>query len=147
MRLGEKLDAQIIVGTPKEIVSFSIMRQFNIEDIEYIIVDDVDLVNTSDLFRFHVMEKLASSSVKMFIASQLRTSTTYSSRMEVISEPGNRNITETYLKCASITQKIRAIVSAYTVLKKYNAQGIVYFRVNIIIYFNQFEIIDSMISI
>lgn len=59
--------------------------------------------------------------------------------MVVVSEPGNRNITETYLKCASITQKIRAIVDAYTVLMKYNAQGIVYFRVNIIIFFSQFK--------
>ncbi|XP_055326602.1 uncharacterized protein LOC129580317 [Sitodiplosis mosellana] len=128
VQIGQKADGHIIVGTPKEIVSFSIMRNFNIEDIECIIIDDVDIVNTSDLFRSHVMGKLDRSALKMFIASQIHTAAPYGNDMEIVPEYGTRNITETFLNCADIVQKIKAIVTAYTVLVKYKSQGIIFFR-------------------
>lgn len=42
------------------------MRQFNIEEIEFIIIDDVDSVNTSELFRCHIMDKISFDSENVY---------------------------------------------------------------------------------
>lgn len=42
------------------------MRQFNIEEIEFIIIDDVDSVNTSELFRYHIMDKISFDSENVY---------------------------------------------------------------------------------
>lgn len=60
------VEAQLIIGTPKEIVGFAIMRQFSIESIKILFIDDAAVVNTSDLVRKNITDKLHPSSVKIF---------------------------------------------------------------------------------
>lgn len=45
----KKLDCHVLVGTPKEMVSFQIMRLFNIEQITMCVIDDADAINTSKI--------------------------------------------------------------------------------------------------
>lgn len=129
MHLGGKFETQIIVGTPKEICASAITRQFEIETIEAVVLDDVDLIDTSDLFKKHITHKLDAKCMKIYMVSR-ECNLQIPQGFELVVEHCEPIITQKFIRCNDISVKIAAIVNVYNLLKRNDAQGLIFCRVS-----------------
>lgn len=60
MRIGEKLNAKISIGTPKEIVAYRLLNQFDPVDIDLVVIKDPDVISTSQIVK-DVMNRATNS--------------------------------------------------------------------------------------
>lgn len=81
----KKLDCHVLVGTPKEMVSFQIMRLFNIEQITMCVIDDADAINTSKIVQENIVLKLKACRKILVSATSLRSAMVGIHNCEIIS--------------------------------------------------------------
>lgn len=125
-----KLDCHVLVGSPKEMVSFKIMRLFNIEQVTLCVFDDADAIVTTKLVKEHIIEPL-NNRRKVLISSniegtQIDFMMTYFFRSDIISV----NVKQCFAICPTNYEKLLAILTANEVIERLNVQGIVFFEVN-----------------
>lgn len=61
--MGQKCNAHILVGTPKELVSMRILGGFDMEKVNCAVFDDADVVVTSDMVQRHLVKALSHAQV------------------------------------------------------------------------------------
>lgn len=105
------------------------MRRFNIETIKVLFLDEADVFNTSDLVRKNLTDKLKPNSLKIFTALQENRAALAGQHFKIISESGLPNITQTYIQCDTIVNKIHAVVGVYKLVQTTQSQCIVFCRV------------------
>lgn len=126
------MKCHILVGSPKEIVSFTIMRIFNIEKISMCVIDDADVVYTTNLMKDQVIKRLKTSCRKLMI--------TFSSGYhQLVRAPYalfddkdfdiQVNIDHYYSKC-EVHTKFHIVEAVYAVLIEHHAQSIIFCSVN-----------------
>lgn len=125
----QKIEAQLVIGTPKEVASFVIMRQFHIESISLLMLDDAEVINTSELVKKNVTDKLDSNSVKIFTSLHVSGLAMRGHQFKILEERSVPKITKVYMMCNDIVNKIHAIVGVYKLLQTSNAQCIIFCRV------------------
>lgn len=125
----QKIEAQLVIGTPKEVASFVIMRQFNIESVRLLMLDDAEVINTSELVKKNVTDKLGPNSVKIFTSLHSTGLAMRGHCFKILEEHSVPNITKIYIMCNDTVKKIHAIVDVYRLLQTSNAQCIIFCRV------------------
>lgn len=125
------IDSQILIGTPKEIVSFCIMRVINIEDIKLCIFDDADVIVTTQLIKIHVVSRLQRCR-KIFLSSSCLNAVKNNSERNVsITNKVTLNAMQHFIKTADVTAKLEVIVEIYKMLEMSGGRCIVFCNVSI----------------
>lgn len=68
------MDSQIIVGTAKELVAFSLMKNFDLSKISMAVFDEADLMCTTNLVENEIIAKLSERCQKVFVSATLNRS-------------------------------------------------------------------------
>ena len=125
------VNSQILIGTPKETVSFCIMRLIDIENIELCIFDDADIVTTTRLVKDNIINRLQVCR-KIFLSSiGLNTIKDYSEKFVSINNEITMNAMQFFIKMIDITEKLNVIIEIYKLLKKFGGRCIVFCNVSI----------------
>lgn len=128
--LSQKLKCHILVGSPKEMVSLKIMRHFNIEQISLCVIDDGDVVCTTNLIKEHIIKNLENCRL-VLISSNVPAG--------ILTPPyamlNGRNclldmdVQQCYMKC-TVGTKFLVVESLHAMLLKENAQAIIFCSVS-----------------
>lgn len=120
----------ILVGAPKDIIGFKMMRLFNIEQISLCVLDDADTIYTTELFQKQIMQPLASNQLSRFVMlAAHRFQAPIVRKCEYIENLDDPNIKQYYLRANDVTEKLQAIIYIYKILKKTNTKAIVFCQV------------------
>lgn len=118
----------IIVGAPKEIVAYKIMRLFDVETISLCILDDADTINTTKLIQQHILNAVHGQIV-MLASYRFRIHAVANCHFMEFSSPLN---TKQYcLNVTDFSEKFEAISTIYNVLVKTKTKGIIFCNVSI----------------
>lgn len=140
------MEHQILIGTPKEVAAFSLMRLFDIEKISLCVVDDADEVYTSDVVKNHIVNRLRSCQKVMISATKLN-SILSNDHYTTMSRMIPLNCMHFYIKVDSVVNKLQAIVKVYNVVKNTGAKAIVFFGVIFNLFVSLNFVFDSFISL
>lgn len=111
VNLSAKMDCHVVVGTPKELVSFKIMRIFNIEKITLCVFDDADTIITTKFVKDHVVKN---SCRKILVSSNInKLDIGFMVPYDVHNDPTPMNVIQSYASCPSNCDKLQAILCAY----------------------------------
>lgn len=127
MRLTEP-DCHILVGSPREIASFKLMRLFDINCISLCIMDDADIVNTTSLIQEQITRPLKCKKI-LISSSSLAFASKYVENINNLVHNGDDGISQYFLKCGDVSVKFKAILSIYKCLVETNQQGIIFVQV------------------
>lgn len=130
----KKLDCHVLVGTPKEMVSFQIMRLFNIEQITMCVIDDADAINTSKIVQENIVLKLKACRKILVSATSLRSAMVGIHNCEIISGTEPKNMVQFFMKCPYPAMKLEAIQIVYKALVECGGKAIVFLNVIIQIF-------------
>lgn len=124
----------ILVGTPKDLVSRKINRTFSIEKITMIVMDDADIVNTTQLVKQNVTKLVPNARKILLSAVSLDSAMHYIANCNtMVSHRDSMNVSQFSIKCPTIAEKFDAIVNIFQILRMTNdAQAIVFVNVNTI---------------
>lgn len=119
--------SHVIVGTPKEIVAYRLMRLFDIEKIVLCILDDADAINTTKLIQQHILHQLQGQLIMLSSYRFKLGPVTNCHRMEYLAP---LNCIQYYLNVNDVCEKVEAIVEVYNVLVRTNTKGIIFCKVS-----------------
>lgn len=122
----------VLVGTPKEMVSFKIMRMFNIEQVTLSVFDDADTVVTTTLVKDHIIAPLKKCR-KLVISSTIQEKDIKLMRpYSVHFDDSQVNVKQCYRKCFTDYAKLLAILTVVKVIQPLKVQGIVFVEVTLV---------------
>lgn len=133
VELGKKLTSQVLVGTPKEMVSFKIMRLFNIEKVTLCVIDDADTIITSRLVKDQIVRALDKSCRILIVQSGL--STTYLNFIapyDIHVDTCPLNVEQFLVDCPSNVEKMKFALLVSKELARLNMQGFIFVEVSLI---------------
>ncbi|XP_055309062.1 DEAD-box helicase Dbp80-like [Sitodiplosis mosellana] len=125
--LGHKLNCHVLVGTPKEMVSFKIMRHFNIEQISLCVFDDADTIVTTKLIKDHIIANLTQSR-KVLMSSKIQFNINFAKPYAIKLDTTNVNVKQCYTFCEDDGEKIIAVLAVNEILTTLKIQGIIFFE-------------------
>lgn len=132
MVIGKRCEEQVIIGTPKELVSLRILGGFDIGLIKVAIFDEADSVVTTDMVQRHLLKPLASAASQVVLSS-----TTISSNCKVENSIPLRlmsddetipSLSEFFIKCVDDHHKFdaaRLIIDGF--FRKFGSQKVIVF--------------------
>lgn len=141
-----KSECHILIGTPKEVVALSIVRAFCIETISMCILDDADVINTTNLVQSNILLKLTNCQKVLVSSTSLHGAMTGVDNCEFIKDNQPKNTMQFVVKCQDVPDKINAIIAIYKALKACNGKGFVFMNVSYsisIVYFKKVSIVCS----
>lgn len=118
------MDRHVIIGTPKEVVSFGLLGVFSLTNLKIIVFDDADTVASTQLVKKIMVAKCQ----KVFISS---THVRLNNVVTMKFVPNNRllpeNIDQFYAKCTTMTEKIQYVKEICRGLQKYRDGKVIIF--------------------
>lgn len=118
------MDRHVIIGTPKEVVSFGLLGVFSLTNLKIIVFDDADTVASTQL----VKKIMVANCQKVFISS---THVRLNNVVTMKFMPNNRllpeNIDQFYAKCTTMTEKIQYVKEICRRLQKYKDGKVIIF--------------------
>lgn len=69
VRIGEKLMAQILIGTPKELTVYRILGHFDPNDIDLIIIKEPDVITTTNSVKDNIVNQVKNARIILFTTS------------------------------------------------------------------------------
>lgn len=70
--LGGKVKCRILIGAPKEIVAFRIMRLFDYENITFCVFNDAESIITSQLVKQHIIQPLSDKKCRFVAVTSIK---------------------------------------------------------------------------
>lgn len=126
--MGQKLNDHILVGTPKEISAYTMMRQFDIEKVKLCIFDDADEIMTTNIVKTNILNRLRNCKMVFLSATSLRSVST----CDIIRYELPLKYTQFYIKTGNdITLKFDAVLDVYKNLMKCGSKAIVFCSVRV----------------
>lgn len=116
--LGSYLTSHVIVGTPKEIVTYRILGLFDVKKIQMAVFDDGDVVATSHLVIDHVVRHLQPSCQKILFSATLNNASVKHFERPVVmrllrENELQENVHQTYAVCANLAEKLDVIYGIF----------------------------------
>lgn len=130
VELGSKLVTHVLVGTPKEMISFKMMRLFNIEKVTMCVFDDADTVVTTQLVKDHIIHA-ADNACRFMLMHSGRTSTKFDfmSPYEIHTSVCEPNVEHFVVDCPSYIEKLKMALLMSQELSRSNLQGLIFVEV------------------
>lgn len=129
VNLDKVLDCHVLVGSPKEMVSFKLMRLFNIEQVTLCVVDDADAVVTTNLIIDNIIKPLKMCRKVLISSTMGQTKVNFMVPYIAHSNNARAKIFQGSAICKTNHEKLVAILTAYKAIAERNLQGIVFFEV------------------
>lgn len=129
--MGSKLTCQVLVGTPKEVVSFKILRLFDIENVTMCILDDADTIVTTQLVKEQIVNAVKESCGFLLLQSG-HTSTKldffapYDSSINICQQ----NVEQFFVDCPSNVEKLKVALLMSMELIQLKLQGLIFVEVS-----------------
>lgn len=126
----------MLVGTPKEMISFKMMRLFNIENATLCVFDDADTVVTTQLVKDHIVDAVNDSCRILLIHSG-----NASLKFDVIAPYDlhvnvcEQNIEQYFVDCPSNVEKLKLALLLSHELIRWNFQALIFVEVSFICLF------------
>lgn len=132
VKLGDKFDCHVVVGTLKEVVSCKIMRNYNIEKVTLCVFDDADAIVTINLIKMHIIGNLTQCR-KILMSSRIRTNIDFMKPYTIQVDASPIKVKQCFANCNDDYEKLLAVLAVHEFLTSLNAQGIIFFEVRAIL--------------
>lgn len=120
----------MLVGPPKEIVSLNRLRLFNVEQLTMCGFDDGGAIITTQLIRSNIIEHLKDHCRKILISSAVQNMDfRFLVPYTVHRDQSPLNVVQRFANCSTNYEKLVAILNVYDVMKRFNAQAIIFCEV------------------
>lgn len=129
--MGSKLTCHVLVGTPKEMVSFKVMRLFSIENVTLCVFDDADTVITTTLVKDHVVNSVKDSCRILLIHSgKSSLQLDFIAPYEIHVNVDELNVEQFFVDCPSNVEKLKMALLLSHELIRLKLQGFIFVEVS-----------------
>lgn len=120
----------MLIGSPKEMASFKLMRIFDIEKISICVFDDADIVNTTALIKEQITRQLKCQKI-LVSSTSIAGATKYVGNLTMLLYEQNVKVEQYFLNCGDPSVKFKAILNIFHCLIEKNLQAIIFVQVSV----------------
>lgn len=131
VELGSKVTCHVLVGTPKEIVSFKVLRLFDIENVTMCVFDDADTIVTTQLVKDNIVDAVKNSCRNFVIQSgKISMKLDFIAPYEIHANVCQQNVEQFFADCPTNVEKLKFALLMSLELVQLKLQGFIFVEVS-----------------